>query len=173
MCWDREGRRVPDLGALEDGQQPYIFAGFLHSKQSKGGGTGAGHGSSPEYESNPARLAQAVKPKTLGRRSLCCVHDLRGGIPGSISFEVHPQPPPPGRYTSPPTRHISTWGGTGTSSAASAYCTSTACVVGGGRRWNRWCQSCMAGVAVLRPSYTVRLSRLEAPEVSFEGVLLH
>ncbi|KAL6864487.1 hypothetical protein J3F83DRAFT_741992 [Trichoderma novae-zelandiae] len=34
----------------------------------------------------------------------------------------------------------------------------------------------MAGVAVPRPSYTARLSRLEAREVSFvesEGVLLH
>lgn len=132
MCWDEEGRRVPDLGAPRGRAAALYLCRLPPFEKIQEGGTGAAMVLARNTNSNPARMVQVVKPKTLGRMSPWCVHDLRGGIPGSISFEVHPQPPPPGRYASPPTRHINTWGGTGTSSAASAYCTSTACVVGRG-----------------------------------------
>ncbi|KAL6877809.1 hypothetical protein HDV57DRAFT_134269 [Trichoderma longibrachiatum] len=83
-------------------------------------------------------------------------------MPGPISFEVHPQPPPPGRYTTPPTRHISMgWYRYEQHSTCILYENCCMRCWTRPRWWNRWCQSCMAGVAVLRPSYTVRLSRLE------------
>ncbi|KAL6693222.1 hypothetical protein J3F84DRAFT_74981 [Trichoderma pleuroticola] len=103
--------------------------------------------------------------------SPCCVHDLRGGGPGSISFEVQPQPPPDAQLHHP-----------GTSAHASVpvqaeqHLHTVLCHVG-----RRRVQATrvgplvpkLHGVAVLCTSSTVRLKGERSAFNESEGVLLH
>lgn len=76
VCWDKEGRRVPNLGTSgTDGSLISLQASNFHWKQSKKLARPRCHGASPEYENNPARVVQVVKPKTLGRmsRAVCMI----------------------------------------------------------------------------------------------------
>lgn len=65
LCWDKEGRRVPNPGTSGTEGSLISFASFQFPLETIEGKNGPAHGASPEYENNPARVVQVVKPKTL------------------------------------------------------------------------------------------------------------